>query len=247
VEFPPGQGTRASPACVKGTSMRFRPGPDPDFPYLDDGLRFNFPPPDEWKSDIACVGGNLSPGMLLSAYEQGLFPWYNPGDPILWQSPETRMVIFPETLRVSKSMRKLIDRGHFETVINRDFESVICACATTERPGQNGTWIDDDIIAAYIEMHRLEWAHSSEAYLDGNLVGGCYGISMGKVFFGESMFSHAPNASKVAFLTFAERIFSAGAAFIDCQVPTPHLHSLGGVEMPRDEFLALLKETLIPE
>jgi len=224
--------------------MRFLPGPDPDFPYLDEGLRFEFPSPETWKDCIVCVGGNLSPGMLLSAYEQGIFPWYNPGDPILWQSPDPRMVIFPETLRVSKSMRKLIDRGHFETAIDRDFESVICACSKIERPGQNGTWIDDDIIAAYIEMHRLGWAHSSEAYLDGKLVGGCYGVRMGRAFFGESMFAQAPNASKAAFLTFAERIFGDGAAFIDCQVPTPHLCSLGGVEMERGDFLALLKRTL---
>ena len=224
--------------------MRHKPGPDPAFPYLGEKDRYDFPSIEKWNDDIVAIGGNLSPGMLLSAYEQGIFPWYNPGDPILWQSPDPRMLIFPGELRVSRSMRKLLDRGRFEIAINRDFEAVIRGCAAMERPGQDGTWIDSDIIAAYIEMHRLGWAHSAEAYLDGELAGGCYGLLLGNVFFGESMFARKPNASKAAFISFAETLFSCGAAFIDCQLPTDHLCSLGGRAMSREDFVSLLKRTL---
>jgi leucyl/phenylalanyl-tRNA--protein transferase len=219
-------------------------GPDPAFPYLSVNDRFTFPPPETWKDWIIGVGGNLSPGMLLSAYEQGIFPWYNPDDPVLWQSPDPRMVIFPETLHISRSMRKILERGVFETAFNHDFAAVIRGCAEMERPGQGGTWISEDIAAAYTEMHRLGWAHSAEAYLDGELAGGCYGIKIGRVFFGESMFSIKPNASKAAFLSLARYLFTGGTAFIDCQVPTGHLHSLGGVTISRMDFIALLKETL---
>ena len=220
--------------------MKFRPGPDPDFPYLSENARYSFPPPETWQGNVIAVGGNLSPGMLLSAYEQGIFPWYGPGDPILWQSPDPRMIIFPETLHVSRSMKKTLDSGVFETSVNRDFAAVIRGCAETKRPGQDGTWISADIIAAYAEMHRLGWALSAEAYSGGKLAGGCYGIRLGRAFFGESMFSREPNASKAAFLSLARRLFAGGVAFIDCQVPTPHLTSLGGVEISRKEFLKRL-------
>ena len=234
--------------------MKRYSGPDPDFPFLGESDRYVFPPPESWSGDIVAVGGNLSPGMLISAYEQGIFPWYNPGDPVIWQSPDPRMVIFPEDLRVSKSMRKVLQGGDFEISFDRDFAGVIRGCSEIERPGQDGTWIDDDIIAAYVQMHRLGLAHSAEAYLDGELVGGCYGIRFcvprdgdrlsGGAFFGESMFARRPNASKAAFLSLALGLFADGVAFIDCQVPTPHLCSLGGREMARMEFLALLRDTL---
>ena len=224
--------------------MRFAPGPDPSFPYLGEDCRYLFPPPEAWNGDVVAVGGNLSPGMLISAYEQGIFPWYSPGDPVIWQSPDPRMVAFPETLHVSRSMRKLFGRGGFEIAFDRDFEAVIRGCAAMDRPGQDGTWIDGDIIDAYLKMHGLGLALSAEAYLDGELAGGCYGVRLGRAFFGESMFSRRPNASKAAFLSLAERLFAVGVAFIDCQVPTPHLQSLGGVEMCRADFLRLLKETL---
>ena len=224
--------------------MQFRAGPDPDFPYLDEARRYGFPPLESWDGNIVAVGGNLSPGMLLSAYEQGIFPWYNPGDPVLWQSPDPRMVIFPESLRVSRSMQKILDRGRFEIAFNRDFAAVIRGCAQAERPDQDGTWIDGDIVDAYVKMHRLGWALSAEAYLDGELAGGCYGVRLGRAFFGESMFAKKPNASKAAFLTLAETLFAGGVAFIDCQVPTNHLCSLGGLEMTRGDFLDLLRETL---
>jgi leucyl/phenylalanyl-tRNA--protein transferase len=179
--------------------------------------------------------------MLLSAYEQGLFPWYNPEDPILWQSPDPRMVIFPEDLHISRSMHKILEKGEYEITINRDFSAVISGCAEQERPGQVGTWISADIIAAYTELHHLGWAISAEAYAAGELAGGCYGIRMGGVFFGESMFALKPNASKAAFLSLAQKLFADGATFIDCQIPTPHLRSLGGKEMSRDDFLILLR------
>jgi leucyl/phenylalanyl-tRNA--protein transferase len=182
--------------------------------------------------------------MLLSAYEQGIFPWYNPEDPILWQSPDPRCVIFPEKLQVSSSMKKLLRRGVFAVTVDRDFPAVIRACASIERPGQDGTWITGDIIAAYTELHRLGWAHSAESWLDEELAGGCYGVRIGRVFFGESMFSRRPNASKTAFLTLALALFAEGIAFIDCQIPTAHLCSLGGEEINRTDFLHLLRETL---
>jgi leucyl/phenylalanyl-tRNA--protein transferase len=187
--------------------------------------------------------------MLLSAYEQGIFPWYNPEDPILWQSPDPRLVIFPETLHVSASMKKLLRQGIFTVSFDRDFPAVIRGCATVERPGPDGeasagTWISGDIIAAYTELHRLGWAHSAESWIDGELAGGCYGIRMGNVFFGESMFARRSNASKAAFLSLARWLFDEGVRFIDCQVPTKHLRSLGGREMGRADFLELLRESL---
>jgi len=224
--------------------MKFKPGPDPGFPYLDENSRFRFPPPETWVDSIVAVGGNLSPGMLLSAYEQGIFPWYGPEDPLVWQSPDPRMVIFPEKLHISRSMKKILENGEFEVTINRDFAAVIRGCAEIDRPGQGGTWISDDIIAAYTEMHRLGWALSAEARLDGEIAGGCYGIRIGRLFFGESMFARKPNASKAAFLSLASLLFADGVTFIDCQIPSVHLRSLGGEEISRDKFLELLKRGL---
>jgi len=220
-------------------------GPDPDFPYLSENERFSFPPPEKAKhNSVVAWGGNLSPGMLLSAYEQGLFPWYGEGDPVIWHSPDPRFVIFPEKLHVSSSMKKVLRNGDFAIHIDRDFHGVISACARMERRGQSGTWITDDIIAAYTELHRLGWAHSAEAWHEGALAGGCYGIQIGNAFFGESMFALKPNASKAAFLTLARRLFDDGVRFIDCQQHTAHLESLGGEDISRREFLKLLRETL---
>jgi leucyl/phenylalanyl-tRNA--protein transferase len=218
-----------------------KPGPDPKFPYLDETLYFYFGDPKKWNDDIVAVGGNLSPGILLSAYEQGIFPWYNPGDPVIWQSPDPRCVIFPDALHVSASMRKILNNHVFEITFDKDFAGVINGCAETKRQKQNGTWISSDIIQAYTELHNLGWAHSAEAWQDGELAGGCYGILMGKAFIGESMFSKKANASKAAFISLAEKLFNDGLVFIDCQVTTPHLLSLGGEEMSRHSFLNLLK------
>jgi leucyl/phenylalanyl-tRNA--protein transferase len=182
--------------------------------------------------------------MLLSAYEQGIFPWYNPEDPIIWQSPDPRFVIFPEKLHISASMKKLLRQGKFSVTFDKNFPAVVRGCAAIGRPGQGGTWISEDIIAAYTELHRLGWAHSAESWLEGELAGGCYGVKLGKVFCGESMFARRSNASKAAFLTLAQALFAGGVRFIDCQVPTGHLRSLGGEEMSRGNFLSLLRETL---
>ena len=222
----------------------FKPGPDPDFPYLNEFVYYPFPDPAEWNDDIIAVGGNLSPGMLLSAYKQGIFPWFNREDPVIWQSPDPRLVIFPEKLHISSSMKKIISSNKFEITVNKEFYGVIKGCAEMYRPGQGGTWISDDIIDAYMELYRLGWAHSAEAWQDNELVGGCYGIWIDRAFFGESMFRKKSNASKAAFLSLAKMLFKCGVVFIDCQIPTPHLQSLGGEIISRSDFLALLNNCL---
>jgi len=219
----------------------FHSGPDPDFPFLGEDDYFSFPDPKKWKDNIIAVGGNLSPGMLLSAYEQGIFPWYNPGDPVLWQSPDPRFVLFPDKLHVSSSMRKILNSCAFDITFNKDFIGVINGCSEIFRPDQVGTWITNDIIEGYTELHRLGFAHSAEAWQDGELAGGCYGVLLGKAFFGESMFAKKSNASKAAFLSLAQKLFGQGLLFIDCQTPTRHLASLGGEEISREDFLQLLK------
>jgi leucyl/phenylalanyl-tRNA--protein transferase len=225
--------------------MKGRRRADPGFPYLNETERFTFPAPEDGYDGLVAVGGNLSPGMLLSAYEQGIFPWFGPEDPILWHSPDPRFVIFPEKLHVSRSMERVLKGGAFEPALDRDFAGVIRSCAETGRAGQNGgTWITGAMIRSYTELHRLGWAHSAESYQEGKLAGGCYGIRLGGAFFGESMFTRVSNASKTAFLTLARLLFADGVAFIDCQVPTEHLRSLGGEEISRREFLRLLKGAL---
>ncbi len=190
------------------------------------------------------AGGNLSPGMLLSAYEQGVFPWYSEGEPILWHSPNPRFIIFPEKLHISYSMRKVMRQHIFDLHLDRDFGAVIRACSEAERPGQNGTWLTEEMMDAYIELHRLGWVHSSEAYQGDRLVGGCYGIRLGNAFFGESMFAKESNSSKAAFLSLAGLLFLDGVKFIDCQVHTDHLESLGAVDVPRERFIGLLEAAL---
>lgn len=219
-------------------------GPDPLFPYLDERDKFKFPDPERSRDGLVGIGGNLSPGMLLSAYEQGVFPWYSDGDPVLWHSPDPRFVLFPPSLHVSDSMRKVLKKGIFEIAFDRDFPAVIRHCAAAERPGQDGTWITEDMIEAYIALHELGWAHSSEAYRDGRLVGGCYGLRLGAAFFGESMFALEANASKAAFITLARALFQDEVILIDCQVPTDHLGSLGAQTIPRREFRSTLAEAL---
>ncbi|MDR2901202.1 MAG: leucyl/phenylalanyl-tRNA--protein transferase [Treponema sp.] len=224
----------------------YRSGPDPRFPVLNEYERFVF----QWDADndtnIIAVGGNLAPGLLLSAYEQGIFPWYNDGDPILWQSPDPRFVLFKDNLHISKSMKKILRQGKFEIRFDTNFESVIRNCATRERRGQDGTWITKDMIKAYIKMHELGWAHSAESYIDGKLVGGCYGVRLGNAFFGESMFSFVSNASKAAFLTLAQILIDDGVIFIDSQAYTNYLESLGAIEIPRAEYLEQLRLALEP-
>lgn len=218
---------------------------DPGFPWLGENRSFEFPAPETADPfGVLCSGGNLSPGMLLSAYRQGIFPWFNDDDPILWWSPDPRFILSPEALHVSRTMRRVFRSGRFELSVDRDFRAVIEACAARSRPGQRGTWITRDMIEAYVRLHELGWAHSSEARLGGELVGGCYGISIGDAFFGESMFSNADDASKAAFLALALVLREDGISLIDSQVRTDHVASLGGEEIPRDAYLERLRRAL---
>jgi len=170
--------------------MPRRPAPPrkDDFPYLTEDMVFPFPSPSSAdEQGVVCSGGNLSPGLLLSAYRQGIFPWFNDDDPILWWSPDPRFVLFPDELHVSQTMRKLLRKQKYELALDRDFPAVIRACSSSPRSGQNGTWITEDMTQAYIELHRLGYAHSVEARRDGELVGGLYGVALGSLFCGESM------------------------------------------------------------
>jgi len=191
---------------------------------------------------LLAVGGDLSPQRIINAYLNGIFPWYSEGQPILWWSPNPRAVLFPEKLHVSKSLKKTIRQAVFTTTIDAAFEEVIHFCASTSRNDQDGTWITNDIEQAYITLHKAGIAHSAECWSQGKLVGGLYGLALGKVFFGESMFSHQSNASKVAFVHLLDELKKANYALIDCQVTTEHLLSLGAEEIPRDQFLKLVKK-----
>jgi leucyl/phenylalanyl-tRNA--protein transferase len=184
-------------------------------------------------------GGDLSEQRLLLAYRSGIFPWFSGSTPI-WYAPDPRFVLFPDDLYISKSMKVLLKRQAFNVTKDKDFPSVIRACKTTRRDGQYGTWITRDMERAYNQLHKSGWAHSVEAWSDGQLVGGLYGIRIGGVFFGESMFSHMSNASKYAFITLVQQLKTEGVGLIDCQVYTEHLESLGARHIPRDEFMSLL-------
>lgn len=192
---------------------------------------------------LLCAGGDLSPGRLVEAYRHGIFPWFSEGDPILWWSPDPRMVLFPEELRVSRSLRRTLVRGTFETRVDSAFRAVVEACAAP-REAHGGTWIVPEMIEAYTRLHELGFAHSVESWSEGELVGGLYGISLGKVFFGESMFTRAADASKVALVRLAERLRARGCQVIDCQQATAHLASLGAREIPRKAFAQLLQESI---
>ena len=203
-----------------------------------------FPPVNEALSDgLLAIGGDLSMDRLLLAYRNGIFPWYEDTTP-LWWCPDPRFVIFPEELNVSKSMQTLLRRKAFTFTTNKAFEAVIHNCQSIEREGQDGTWITEEVKNAYINLHKNGYEHSAEAWLDGELVGGLSSIRMGKVFFGESMFSHASNASKYAFISYVQQLIKEGVQLIDCQVYTSHLESLGARMIERDEFIQLLN-TLI--
>ena len=192
---------------------------------------------------LLCAGGDLSPARLIEAYSRGIFPWFSEGDPILWWSPDPRMVLFPDELKVSRSLRKSADRGPFEVRVDTAFEAVIAACAAP-RAGQAGTWIVPEMVAAYTRLHELGFAHSVESWQDDRLVGGLYGVALGPVFFGESMFAHAPDASKVALVRLVERLKARDCPVIDCQQATPHLASLGAREIPRKAFAQLVQESI---
>lgn len=213
----------------------------PLFWLTDDPLAF---PPGSLATPegILAVGGDLSTRRLLEVYARGSFPWYNEGDPILWWCPDPRFVLFPNELKVSKSMRPYFNQQKFTVTLDTCFAEVIGNCRQVGRRGQGGTWINDDIVASFTELHEMGFAHSVEVWQDGRLAGGLYGIGLGKVFFGESMFALAPNASKFGFITLVRHLEARGYALIDCQQETQHLASLGARAIPRDEFLKLLHE-----
>ena len=184
------------------------------------------------------IGGDLSSDRLLHAYSEGIFPWYGKDEPILWYSPDPRMVITPEAFHLSKSLRKTINSSKFDVSVNTVFSEVMTNCQKVSRAGQSGTWISEDMIKAYGILHDSGYAHSYEVFLDNKLVGGLYGVTLGRVFFGESMFSLVSNASKVAF---AYLLQNSNYKLIDCQVQNKHLESLGAFKMPRDLFVQQLK------
>jgi leucyl/phenylalanyl-tRNA--protein transferase len=208
------------------------------------GKEIVFPPVHLAEPDgMLAIGGDLSTERLLLAYKNGIFPWYD-GDVPLWWCPDPRFVIFPEELKVSKSMKQLLNRQAFTFSVDKDFVSVINSCKTVSRKDQDGTWISDEVKAAYIKLHQLGYAHSAEVWLNSELVGGCYGIRMGKVFFGESMFSKVSNASKYAFISYVEQLKKEGISLIDCQVYTTHLESLGARMIDRSSFIQLLDKLI---
>ena len=192
---------------------------------------------------LLCAGGDLSPERIVEAYAHGIFPWFSEGDPILWWSPDPRMVLFPEELKVSRSLRKTLARGTFETRMDSAFRRVMEECAQP-RDGQGGTWIVPEMIEAYTALHARGIAHSVESWQDGRLVGGLYGVALGAVFFGESMFARATDASKVALVRLVGHLRARGFRVIDCQQATGHLASLGAREIPRAAFAKLLRESI---
>ena len=190
---------------------------------------------------LLAAGGNLSPARLLEAYRQGIFPWFNPGEPILWWSPDPRLVLIPNEFKLSRSLAKVLRNTAYEVRTDTAFERVMRACAAP-RGVTSGTWISEEMIAAYGELHRMGYAHSVETWIDGELAGGLYGVAIGHMFYGESMFSRASNASKIALSHLAAQLEIWNFGMIDCQMNTPHLASLGAREIPRSEFIARLQE-----
>ncbi len=217
---------------------------DSIFPYLEPEDYFEFPSPDNATDEgIVAAGGNLSPGMLVSAYRQGLFPWFSEDEPLLWWSPDPRFVMFPEKVHVSRSMKKLIRKNSFDVTFNTDFDSVIKGCRHTYREGQDGTWITDEMEDAYKRLFSLGYILSVEVREAGSnsVSAGLYGVRIGNCFFGESMFSNIPNGSKYGFIKASEKLRSEGVILIDCQVYTSHLESLGAEMIERDKFLEIVR------
>lgn len=206
------------------------------------GKKIEFPDVELASPDgILAIGGDLSPERLLLAYQSGIFPWFSEGEPIVWYSPEKRMVLFPEELKVSKSMKQLIRKGNYRLTWNQNFEAVIKACQVSPRKDQDGTWITEEMRQAYIKLHELGHAKSIEVWREEELVGGLYGIDLGHVFCGESMFSRESNTSKLAFIHLVQKLQKENYRLIDCQIYTAHLASLGAREIPRQEFTKMLR------
>ena len=201
-----------------------------------------FPPVETANAEgIIAIGGDLSPERLLLAYKSGIFPWYEEGDPLLWWSPNPRMVLFLNDLVVSKSMRNIINKNIFTVTFNQNFREVISNCRSVKRNGQTGTWITDEMVEAYCKLYELGIAKSVEVWQNNELVGGLYGIDLGHIFCGESMFSKVSNASKMAFITLANQLKKEKYKLLDCQVYNDHLESLGCVEIDREDFMMILK------
>lgn len=208
--------------------------------YLEN--RHWFPPTHlATEEGILAIGGDLSPERLLLAYHRGIFPWYNEEDPIIWWAPDPRFVLFPDDLKVSKSMKQVLRSGKFRVTIDHDFEGVINNCRTDTRRGQEGgTWLNLDLMASYVELYRKGYAHSVEVWEGNELVGGLYGLSLGNCFFGESMFAKVSNASKAGFILFVKKLQEMGFNLVDCQYFSSHLESLGAQHIPREQFEQLL-------
>lgn len=206
-----------------------------------------FPPVEMADEDgLLAIGGDLSTGRLLLAYQQGIFPWYSEQDPICWWCPDPRFVLFPDELKISRSMKRVLRSGPFGFTTNTAFAEVIRNCKTISRKDQDGTWISAEVQNAYIRLHELGYAHSAEAWNNNELVGGIYGVRLGNIFFGESMFSRQTNASKFALARYVEQLKQEGVVLIDCQVYTLHLESLGARMIPRKDFMRLLAENTRP-
>ncbi|MBL8381774.1 MAG: leucyl/phenylalanyl-tRNA--protein transferase [Burkholderiales bacterium] len=210
-------------------------------PWLADSI--GFPPLGAALDDpngLLAAGGDLAPARLLEAYRRGIFPWYSSGQPILWWSPDPRLVLFPDEFIPRRSLAKVLRNRDYEIRCDSAFETVVRACAATPRPGQDGTWIGEEIVQGYCALHRAGYAHCIETWIDGRLAGGLYGVAIGRAFYGESMFSHATDASKIAFAHLADFLREQACGIIDCQMRTSHLQSLGAREIPRSAFAALL-------
>ncbi|MCP4718768.1 MAG: leucyl/phenylalanyl-tRNA--protein transferase [Desulfobacteraceae bacterium] len=202
--------------------------------------RIEFPPACLARSDgLLCIGGDLSTERLLLAYQNGIFPWFSENEPLLWWSPDPRLVLFPETIKISRSLKKVIKRTPLKVTVDNAFEQTIVSCSKPRRGGQ-GTWLVKEMIDAYIQLHKHGYAHSIETWHKDSLVGGLYGVTLGGSFFGESMFSLENNASKIALSALANLLNAQGFDMIDCQVTTHHLLKMGAVELPRDVFLKKL-------
>jgi len=206
--------------------------------------KMSFPPTHLASRDgLLAIGGDLSPERLLLAYRNGIFPWYE-GEEILWWSPDPRFVLFPSDIKISKSVKPLLNRNAFDFTINKAFKDVIGRCKKIYRPGQEGTWITNEVEVAFIRMHQLGYAHSAEVWKNDDLVGGVYGLKLGKVFFGESMFSDLSNASRFAFIRYTEHLKKEGVELIDCQVYTEYLESFGAKMIHGKEFKKLLNKLI---
>jgi leucyl/phenylalanyl-tRNA---protein transferase len=209
---------------------------DCPFPPIEQALRE--------PNGLIAIGGDLSESRLLAAYTNGIFPWFSEGQPTLWWSPDPRMVLFPEELKISRSLQKRLRRKDYEVRFNSAFLQVIQACAQVQRPEQDGTWITNNMIEAYTALHRSGHAWSAETWVDNALVGGLYGVAIGNMFYGESMFHRLTDASKIAFVHLVQHLQQHGFQLIDCQMKTQHLTSLGAREIPRHGFLQLLSELI---